>query len=285
MGRIAVWIFAVMVGCSGGRAADFGQAAAYPHQHPKHIALECRDCHSLKAGETESHEMPGHATCTACHNFADEAVRRTESFCGECHTAADATGDRPALYAFPRPHATHDFGDLFSHAAHRNAGNATRCEAPGVSAQSHCADCHAAAPAPAGQPDKQLEASHAFCFACHCEQPRGYSAERKNMNPARNDCAVCHVSREGAMAAFPAVKDFRHADHVFDTRPRLKSAGPVSRDPDILCMECHRGTSDSGHLSEARPPAAATCGSCHTGKPGLPDPLTAEVLRSLERRQ
>jgi hypothetical protein len=118
-----------------------------------------------------------------------------------------------------------------------------------------------------------MEASHTFCFACHCDSPRGYSAAQKNLNPSRNDCAVCHVGHEAPLTVFADVKDFRHADHIFDTRPRKKNAGPVSHDPDVLCVECHRTAAESRQLSDIRPPAAATCASCHTGKVGLPDPL------------
>jgi hypothetical protein len=264
--------------------ADFGAAAAYPHLHPKHVALACRECHLLKANETDLHEMPGHATCTSCHNFAEEAVKNTESFCGECHTSIRATKENPALFAFPRQHARQDFGDEFSHVAHKNAGTSSRCEGPGAGSQSQCSDCHAPAhPTPAAaQPDKQMEASHAFCFACHCENPRGYTDARKNLNPSRNDCAVCHLAHEAEVTRFTEVRDFRHVDHLFDTRPRKKSAGPVSHDPDLLCVECHKTAVESRHLADIREPAAATCRTCHTGKVGLPDPLPSELLAPLE---
>jgi hypothetical protein len=81
------------------------------------------------------------------------------------------------------------------------------------------------------------------------------------------------VGHEAPLTAFADVKDFRHADHLFDTRPRKKGAGPVSQDPDVLCVECHRTAAESRQLSDIRQPPAATCASCHTGKVGLPDPL------------
>ncbi|HME08104.1 MAG TPA: hypothetical protein VKG25_13695 [Bryobacteraceae bacterium] len=274
------------------RAANFGASAHYSHLHPKHIALPCTDCHSFKAGVDDIHEMPGHATCTGCHNFAEDTMKRTEAFCGECHTSPRASEDNKALFTFPRPHASHDFGDEFSHVAHRNAGTSTRCQAPGPAAQSQCADCHApvsaasmvsSAATPASRPEKQMEASHSFCFVCHCDSPRGYSAARKNLNPSRNDCGVCHVAHEAELARFTDVRNFRHAEHLFDTRPRLKSAGPVSKNADVLCIECHKTAAESRHLGDIREPAAATCLSCHTGKPGLPDVLPADLLRPLER--
>jgi hypothetical protein len=272
--RKSLLIFGLSIAFAPLRAQTFGASAAYSHLHPKHVELECRKCHSLKPNEADIRAMPGHAACTACHNFAAEAVKRTESFCGECHTSTEASQDHPALYDFPRPHGSRDFGGLFSHLAHKNAGTATRCEAPGAASRSECADCHAAVdPAPAQQPDKRMEASHTFCFACHCDNPRGYTEARGNLNPGRNDCAVCHVPQEAGLTSFADVKDFRHADHVFDTRPIRKDIGPASHDPDVLCIECHRTAALSHHLSEIRQPEAATCRSCHTGEPGLPDPL------------
>src|SRR5438270_415788 len=109
--RQMVWIlFGTAAWLNTANAAQFGDAAVYPHLHPKHISLACAACHSLKPNEADLHDMPGHAACSACHNFAKEAMTRTEAFCGECHTSTAATKERPALYAFPRPHATHEFG-------------------------------------------------------------------------------------------------------------------------------------------------------------------------------
>lgn len=278
-------IVAFVAPVNAAHAGQFGVSAVYSHLHPKHIALACRECHSLKANETDIHEMPGHATCSACHNFAKEAMDRTEAFCGECHTSTDATKEHPALYEFPRRHAAHDFGDRFSHVAHKNAGTATRCDLPGAAAASKCADCHRSIQpiAPALRPDKKMEASHAFCFACHCDSPRGYSEGTKDTNPARNDCAVCHAAHEPALVRFADIRDFRHADHIFDTRPRRK--GPVSHDPDLLCIECHGTAAESRHLGDIRQPSAPVCTTCHTGKPGLPDTLSSDVLKPFEASQ
>jgi hypothetical protein len=282
--RTAPVVLGLAIALAPLRAADFGASAAYSHLHPKHVGIECRECHSLEADQADIHKMPGHAACSACHNFAAEVVKRAEAYCGECHTSLNATKDRPALYDFPRQHGTHDFGDLFSHVGHKKAGAATRCDASGGATQSQCADCHAPSKSAGKRPDKQMEASHTFCFACHCENPRGYSAAQKSANPSRNDCAVCHAAHEGAPTSFADIKEFRHADHVLDTRPRLKSAGPVSHDPDVLCVECHKTAAESKQLSDIREPAAARCSSCHTGKVGLPDVLNADVLRTLEQR-
>lgn len=289
LARIVLWL---AIAFAPLRAATFGASAGYSHLHPKHVALECSDCHALEANQPDLHKMPGHSTCSGCHNFASDALKRPESFCGECHTSMDATKDRPALYDFPRQHTAHDFGDLFSHVDHRKAGTATCCESPGPDTQSHCADCHAIIPsAPVAQtqvvapePEKKLEASHTSCFVCHCEDPRGYNEAQKNLNPSRNDCAVCHVAREAPLVVFANVKGFLHADHLLDTRPRLKAAGPVSHDPDTLCVECHRTADESRHLADIQPPEAATCRACHTGKVGLPDLLQADILSSLEAR-
>jgi hypothetical protein len=278
--RLAWQFLALTITSMPVQAATFGASAAFAHLEPQHVTLECRECHALEPNRADIHKMPGHAACAGCHNFAAEAIDRAEAFCGGCHTSREASQDRPSLYDFPKQHDSHDFGDLFSHIAHKNAGTATRCEAPGAAAQSQCADCHAPIPVPAGQkPDKGMEASHTFCFACHCEAPRGYTAAQKNLNPSRNDCAVCHVAHEAQPTLLTSVPDFRHADHLFDTRPRRKDASPVSHDPDILCVECHRTAALSSHLDQIRQPEAATCNSCHTGKPGLPDPLTAEKPR------
>lgn len=287
----ALLVLALAIAFAPLRAATFGAAAAYSHLHPKHIALECRACHSLDPAKADLREMPGHAACSACHNLAADAVNRPESFCGECHTSAEASKDHPALFEFPKQHIVRDFGGLFSHVGHRNAGTATCCESPGTAAVSQCADCHAAIQPAAGhqtntarEPDKKKEASHTSCFACHCENPRGYTEARKNLNPSRNDCAVCHVAQQAPLAKFADVRGFAHADHVFDTRPRRKDAGPVSRDPDVLCVECHRTAAESQSLSDIRQPAASTCRSCHTGKAGLPDTLSADALTPLETR-
>jgi len=97
---------------------------------------------------------------------------------------------------------------------------------------------------------------------------------------------VDHRARDLQVAGLtglgPEMADFRHADHVFDTRPRRKDAGPVSRDPDVLCVECHKTAAGSHHLGDIHQPAAAVCLTCHTGKPGLPDVLPAVLLRPLE---
>jgi hypothetical protein len=280
---LVFWLAATLVPL---RAAPFGASAIYPHLNPKHVALQCSTCHSLELDKADIHEMPGHATCAACHNFATEGVNRTERFCGECHNSTDASKDRPALFDFPKHHDSHDFGDLFSHVDHRNAGTATRCEASGAASRSQCADCHAAVrPEVAQRPDMRMEASHTFCFVCHCENPSGYSEARKNLDPARKDCSVCHVPHEAQLTSLTEVKGFLHADHVFDTRPRRKDAGPVSHDPDVLCLECHRTAAESHRLSESRQPEGAICRSCHTGKVGLPDVLPADTLGPLDARR
>jgi hypothetical protein len=278
--RLAWKFLALTTASLSVQAATFGASAAYPHLEPQHAGLECRECHTLEPNRADIHKMPGHAACAGCHNFAAEAIDRAEAFCGGCHTSREPSQERPALFDFPKQHESRDFGDLFSHVAHKNAGTATRCEAPGTAAQSKCGDCHAPVRTSAGQkPEKQIEASHTVCFACHCENPRGYTAARKNLNPGRNDCAVCHVAHEPELTPLKNVNEFRHADHLFDTRPRKIDAGPVSHDPDILCVECHRTAAQSSHLDQIRQPEAATCNSCHIGKPGLPDPLPAEKLR------
>ena len=263
--------------------AQFGASAMYPHLHPKHIALTCSECHSLKPDQADIHEMPGHANCTGCHNFAKETMERMEAFCGECHTAPDATKDTPALYPFPRPRNAREFSDQFSHVAHKKAGLAARCREAGTEGDSHCAECHPSnrAAVPGTRPDKRMEASHTFCFACHCETPRGYTETARNTNPSRNDCAVCHITQARALVTFADIANFRHADHVFDTRPRKKGT-PLSRGPDVLCTECHKSAAESEHLWDIRQPQSSVCTSCHTGKLGLPDPLPATILQRLE---
>src|SRR5271170_7812855 len=140
MWRSVAFLFGSALALTNAAAATFGASAVYPHLHPKHAALSCGDCHSIKANQTDIHETPAHATCTTCHNFAEEASKRAESFCSECHTSMTASKDRSELFEFPKSRANHDFGDEFSHVAHKNAGTSTRCTNPGTAIRSQCAD-------------------------------------------------------------------------------------------------------------------------------------------------
>lgn len=251
------------------------EAAFYPHRHEKHVGLQCRDCHTVRADKIDVKEFSGHATCVDCHNFAKEVVEREIAFCGVCHNSAEISKEKPALFAFPKTSVKPEMSIQFSHVAHKRAGPATRCERIDPRPESLCSDCHAAKP----QGQRDFEASHAACFSCHCEHTAGGA-----QNPRFADCAACHVAAD-AIHVQPElsgkVKDFKHEDHRFDTRPRKKAA-TLDTSPDRLCAECHVSAARAAYLGEIHAPDAAGCRSCHTGRPGLPDELKAETIRAVE---
>ncbi len=242
--------------------AGIASASRYSHRHPKHAPMECAKCHEVRADATlrQPSAMPGHVTCTGCHNLADDAIRREEPFCGNCHTsAATAIKNAPALHAFPRAGSpTPDSGIQFSHVGHAKT--------------KRCTDCHhAAEPARAATPLR----SHPACFECHNERPASVAIA------SWRDCATCHVAGTPTYTSWQLTNPkFRHADHQTDTRPRRKADASKPRPADYLCRECHSAAAQATTFAAiVKPKPEQHCVTCHNGKPGLPDPLREAPLR------
>lgn len=261
------------------QAVESVERASFPHDRAAHKKLECSNCHSIRAGEIDVKEFPGHADCISCHNFALEVFRKPATFCGTCHQGRAGSRSQPSLFDFPRPRIKSDFGIDFSHTAHMKPLKAAAAHLDLTAGQAaRCTDCHRRVEAVrAPLPEMTLEASHAGCFKCHGQSPIA--------EPGMRECAECH-KLEGPRSPhlFGIVKGFRHEDHTLDTRPRRKSDARAVRPGDLLCAECHKSVAAAASLDDIKLPPKSYCVECHNGRVGLPDRLADEILESLERR-
>ncbi|HKV41984.1 MAG TPA: cytochrome c3 family protein [Blastocatellia bacterium] len=281
-------------------SAVFGQAtreaARFPHGKAKHRTLECSKCHMITAGKIDEDRFPGHAACITCHNFAVEALARPSTFCGICHDGRAISKNQPALFRYPKPVVGSDFGIEFSHVSHEKpeAQPAIVVRLPlqevqvGGMRQPLCIDCHngpGAGLAPSSrmtqaqssvQPEISTATGHPSCFACHGEKPVAL--------PSLNQCNACHkLDAPRYPRLYGIVRDFKHPDHVYDTRPVLKVDAAIPRAPDYLCSQCHDSATKAARLDQIRLPGTSYCNDCHNGNLGLPDPLEQRVLDSLKR--
>jgi hypothetical protein len=104
--------------------------------------------------------------------------------------------------------------------------------------------------------------------------------------PYERDCKVCHelhlTDVPRAQSLFGTVKGFRHDDHDIDIRPKKRSDFPLPTAPDRLCSECHKPIEQVEKLNAIKAPLARYCNTCHiSGRPGLPDRLSENVLKKL----
>jgi hypothetical protein len=270
------------------------EQATFPHGKDKHKTLDCSKCHKIEPGNIDETRFTGHASCLGCHNLAVEDIMRPVTFCGICHNGRAVSKQQPALFKYPKEAGKTDFGIGFSHPSHlkprtgatfnRAALNNPLLNVSVLGGDTpRCYDCHKPndlrgpnAPGP-----KTIEINtatgHPSCFVCHGDQPLA--------RPAMSECAACHrLNGPRYPHYYGAVKDFRHPDHVYDTRPIIKAEARFPRPPDYLCSECHQSAARAVSLAEIRLPELQYCNQCHNGRLGLPDALSKEVSDSLSKR-
>lgn len=293
--KVVSLLFALMIGCqfAGASLSNIAQQkppdakaeAVFSHKSKKHVELDCAECHKVTSDKIEVKEFPAHDSCVSCHNFAEEMVKHAQTFCGVCHESKTISKSEPALFQFPKPRMSSEFGYNFAHVTHlKFQAVDVECARAGdrqAGRQPQCADCHVRTkPESKSATEMTIETGHAACFKCHCEEPRVRPAM-----PAMRDCAKCHqIDGPHSPQLFNLVKTFRHGDHELDTRPKRKADLRKARAADYLCAECHQAVVAATSLNEIRLPEAASCNRCHNGKAGLPDELAKDVVESLKRR-
>ncbi len=298
------------------RGGKFPHAKAGERGLKGHRDLACSECHlistqppytvfgkpSPEVKDVPLSPFPGHASCVQCHNFALMLFTKP-GYCGMCHEQNALSTSQPMLFKqFQTPRARSDFGSDFSHVAHRKTLPAGLTLVPGnqrssalaqsqlaIGAAPLCTDCHARNQAmSANAPELTMETGHVTCFTCHLQKP----AQTQEF-PVPADCRGCHVLTEPGAAkqqtpllfANAKVLDFHHTDHELDTRSVKKSEAAVKKPSDYLCSECHSAVVRAENLNDIKAPGTNSCSSCHNErrKPGLPEPLSAAVLRTLRR--
>jgi hypothetical protein len=318
---IAVAILALAMrqsDASGTDSAEPAQARTvaqtfFPHSKPTHQKVDCAKCHTVTAAKIDENTFPDHPSCVGCHNLALEAIDRPVIFCGICHNGRPVSQNQPALFSYPKPGSPGDFGIDFSHPSHLKpfragtsagipagnptggnpttgnptAGNPTMNSSGEIHAVAFvqrrsgtptCFDCHKPVPRAGASPIQISTATgHPACFVCHGEKPIA--------QPGMFQCAGCHkLGGPKYPRLYGLVVDFRHSDHVYDTRPIIKGQVSFPRPSDYLCSECHKSAARAVQLNEIKLPQENYCTDCHNGNVGLPDPLSRKVLDSLGKR-
>jgi len=270
------------------------EQATFPHGKPKHRTLDCARCHKIEPGKIDETRFTGHASCIGCHNFAVEDIVRPVTFCGICHNGRAVSRQQSALFKYPKYAGSTDFGVAFSHPSHlkpRPYAGFDRASLTnpllnlsvlGSGDPPRCDDCHKpidpmqAKPAMRKPPEIDSATGHPSCFVCHGDRPLA--------KPSLSECAACHkLSGPRYPRLYGIVKDFKHPDHIYDTRPIIKAEVHFPRAPDYLCSECHQVAVKAVSLAEIKLPEQDYCNQCHNGRIGLPDPLSREVINSLRR--
>ena len=276
------------------------EQATFPHGKPQHRTLGCSKCHKIEPGNIDETRFTGHTSCIGCHNFAAEDIVRPVTFCGICHSGRAMSKQQPALFKYPKNAGKTDFGIRFGHPSHLKMRNITTFDRAslnnrmlntsvvGMGDTPRCDDCHkpnditgatpvTPASARMSMPEIGSATGHPSCFVCHGEKPFA--------RPAMSECGECHALNGPRYPhLYGIVKDFKHPDHVYDTRPIIKAEVRFPRAPDYLCSECHQSAARATSLAEIRLPELQYCNQCHNGRIGLPDPLSKEVMESLGRR-
>lgn len=276
------------------------ERASFDHKRKEHAKVDCNACHRVTPQQMEVESFPAHPTCISCHNFAKEFFTRGTAFCGVCHQGGPTSKSSAGLFNFKeRTDQLHalsgsDFGIDFSHPAHRKPLpkdfvfrpiTTTSSDVPQTrltaGQTARCTDCHQRIKkARAGENEMTIEKGHSTCFQCHGMKPE--SAAREKF-PYMNDCKECHEIGGPKAAHLASIRDFSHADHEFDIRPRRKVDYQVKRSPDFLCGECHKSVDRANKLTDIRMPEENTCVACHNGRLGLPDVLARDVLDRLKQ--
>jgi nitrate/TMAO reductase-like tetraheme cytochrome c subunit len=299
-------------------------SASFPHEESKHSGLDCAECHRISldapddikgVGSKIGSAYPGHEACIRCHtNFAELALREAFGqskvfFCSICHNGSPRSVRQPALFPkIPKPRGESDFGERFSHEAHRK--NLENVQISAITSrqedlaarfkaneQPNCVDCHSIVKkTSATTPDMTVEKNHSTCFECHGAIPasgRKYSDPKKF--PYANDCVACHRTALRNQPQSPRVfgiPRFKHEDHDYEIRPIRKRdfvQMTAEQRRERLCIECHHTIEKAETLSEIKLPEPDTCARCHMNKAGLPykegiglpDALEGDVLEKL----
>jgi hypothetical protein len=275
------------------------ERASFTHKRKEHEKVTCNVCHRVTPLQIEVTSFPAHPTCVSCHNFAKEYFTRGTGFCGVCHQGGPTSKASSALYGFKektdRLHALFgsDFGIDFSHEAHRKPLPASFEFQPVTTRPSdlppakltegqsaRCTDCHQRIKkAMPGENELTIEKGHSTCFQCHGMRPD--TGGRANF-PYMNDCKECHEIAGPKATHLALIREFSHADHEWDIRPRKKADYRVPRPADFLCAECHKSVDQAKQLSDIRMPDESNCSSCHNGRLGLPDVLARDLLDKLK---
>lgn len=282
-----------------GRPQATRERASFDHKRKDHAKVTCNACHRVTPQQMEVVSFPAHPTCVGCHNFAKEYFTRGTGFCGVCHQGGPTSRTSAGLFNFKektdRLHALFgsDFGIDFSHEAHRKplpasfefqpVANRTEAAPAKLTAgqTARCTDCHQRIKkAQPGENELTIEKGHSTCFQCHGIRPD--TAAREHF-PYMNDCKECHEIGGSKATHLALIRDFSHADHEFDIRPRRKVDYQVKRSPDFLCAECHKSVDQAQKLTDIRMPDENTCGACHNGRLGQPDALARDVLDKLKQ--
>lgn len=277
----------------GRETAITREQATFPHGKDKHRTLDCSRCHKIEPGNIDETRFTSHASCLTCHNLALEDIVRPVTFCGICHNGRAISKQQPALFKDPKYAGAMDFGVAFSHPSHlkpRTAGfNRASLNNPllnlsvlGGGDTPRCDDCHKPNDAANARmatpkiPEINSATGHPSCFVCHGDKPIA--------RPAMSECAACHQLSGPRYPRYSGiVKDFKHPDHVYDTRPIIKAEVRFPRAPDYLCSECHQSAARAASLAEIRLPQQEYCIQCHNGRLGLPDSLSKDVIDTLRR--
>jgi hypothetical protein len=248
----------------------------------------------VTAAKIDENTFPDHPSCVGCHNLALEAIDRPVIFCGICHNGRPVSQNQPALFSYPKPGSPGDFGIAFSHPSHLKpiragtSGGASAINAGGEtqpvafvqrrSGTPTCFDCHKPVQRTGASPIQISTATgHPACFVCHGAAPVA--------QPSMFQCAGCHkLGGPKYPRLYGLVFDFRHSDHIYDTRPIIKGQISFPRPSDYLCSECHKSAARAVQLNEIKLPQENYCTDCHNGNVGLPDPLSRKVLDSLSKR-
>jgi hypothetical protein len=263
-----------------------------------------------------------HNACINCHNFASEffkAIDRPSKFCSVCHeprpiSRADKALKKGVLSGDPQSNVRRtEFHDLFGHLQHQgeayigknNSYRVVPVAGTGYGSQFTagarplCTSCHVfkqtgdVEQKELSEAEMSTQRSHAACFVCHNGNSAKVRADR-NKFPLENDCRGCHElntldsdsSGQSHYTMFGKIKAFRHfIDHDMDIRPKRRRDLPLSTVKDFLCVQCHTPVEQTTTLEAVTLPKENFCNECHKPKsPGLPDPLTGDVLSRLGKR-
>jgi hypothetical protein len=313
LGTLAAAQFVPAVESSPGVVLEFQreQAAAargrFPHEKKEHQKLDCASCHlgakekPRRTDQPMARDFP-HSSCVRCHNFAAEffkvAFGKPSGFCATCHESRHISkSDKALIPGVLTRGEQSDFGDVFSHKAHRKSLPADLRILPTstygsqftAGSVARCTDCHIPIQRePINRMDMKTEKAHASCFVCHGGNPPEPRRVTAREFPYEQDCAACHALRTGAPAGvqvaslFGRIRDFRHNDHDLDIRPKRRSDFPLPTALDYMCAACHEPISATETLADIRMPAASYCDRCHIdNRPGLPSALESEVRTRL----
>ncbi len=228
--------------------------------HPLHLELpqisgQCVKCHAGAVGAEGGPPLfPPMATCTGCHNHAQEFE---EARCTGCHRAEDLRGLKPVTFLSHDGAWTRRHGDE----ARSQGALCSQCHA-----QSSCDGCHDASK-PLGPQTRnpmaiERDFVHRFDFVSrHAIESRLQPGQCFTCH-VRTECDACHTSRGVSAAvrggASPHPPQWASGMGAFNNQH-----GREARRDIASCAACH----DQG--------AASNCVRCHRvgGMGGTPHPV------------